>query len=543
MENQGYVDINNSTTTNLTTATNSRTYEGVWFDCTNYSELTCLINSDQWGTLYMDISMDSLVTDRTKSIVMDRVSTAHTLVVISKYMRIRFIADVDTTTFRMQTMFHKYKSKELTSTINQVIDEHDDVQNTRSIIVAQKTDNTYQNVKADYNGDLKVSLGAANQTAFGEIKVANLTPVIEELFSYNINLRKFNTTIVGSATATQANSMAVVGTGTTTGSSIIMSTNKKIRYRAGLGMLSRFTAIFTSPVTGTFQMIGFGEDDDGFGFMYAPDNTFNVVHRNSASGSVVDILYEQSTWSSDKADGTGSLPVMDWTKGNVFEIQFQYLGFGAIKFLVENPSTGEFILVHTIAYANAHTQPSMAIPILPLSILVDNGATTSDIVVKTASMAAFIEGEDIVLGVGNSINNSKSGIGSTDTNIITLRNRTTYHSLENHNIIYPKLLNIATIGGTKPTIIKLTINAVLGGTPSWTNVDTLTSIGEYDIAGTTITNGNVVTSTVLGKEDRITIDLDNLGLFISPGESITISASTSSGNVEVYTTMTSIDDI
>ena len=58
--NQGYVDKNNSSTTNLTAAT-TLTFTGKWFDATDYSELTVLINTNQAGTLLIQSSMDTTV--------------------------------------------------------------------------------------------------------------------------------------------------------------------------------------------------------------------------------------------------------------------------------------------------------------------------------------------------------------------------------------------------------------------------------------------------------------------------------------------------
>lgn len=535
-----------STTANLTS---TATYTSGYLDARRYTQVQTHVLSNEDGTIVINFAKDSGGSDIVRTLTIPYTGGSgfqlFAAPCFSDYIEYRFTNDGLST----QTDF-LYETKFLTRALQpQLLGAEAFIapamvsQLGRSVIVAKKPNDVYQNVNSDYNGDLRISVGAANQTAFGELKVANLTPVIEELFSYNVNDRKFNTTAVGSGTATQANAMAVVSTGTTTGSSCLLTTKKAIRYRAGLGVLSRFTAIFTSPVSGTTQMIGIGEDDDGFGFMYDTDQTFKILRRSSASGSIVDTKIAQADWSKDPADGTQTLPVIDFTKGNVFEIQIQYLGFGAIKFFIENPASGEFVLVHVIEYSNANTEPSLAIPSLPLSIQVDNGATTSDIAIKTASLAAFIEGQDKVLGVDNSINNSKSGIGSTETNIITLRNRSTFNSINNHNLIYSKLLNIATISGTKPTIIKVVKNCTLGGTPSYTDIDTNGSIGEYDTAGTTITNGNVVTSTVLGKEDRITIDLSKLGTFIGPSETLTVSASTASGSVEVYVALTSVDDI
>lgn len=417
---------------------------------------------------------------------------------------------------------------------------------TKTILVAQKTNGDYQNVGSDYNGDLRVSIGNSSKTAFGELNVSSSTPIIQELFSYNIDYssstRKFVVNSTGGGNAYQSNAMLHVSTSTTSGSTMLISTSKKIRYRPGMGVDARFTAIFTPPVAGTTQMIGLGEDDDGLGFMFNTDQTFNIIHRSKASGVVVDTLIPQSSWNNDKADGTATLPIIDWTKGNVYRIQLQYLGMGIINFFLEEPSSGNFILLHSIHYANTYTIPSLNNPSLPISMKVDNGVTSSDIVLKCSSMSCFIEGKSKLSGLPFSVTNSKSGISATETNILTIRNKTLFHGESNHNEIYPRVVTIATLGGTKPVTIFVTLDATLGGSPSYTSINTNESLVEYDTAGTTVSNGTRITTFVLGKEDSTILSLADYSLFLHEGSILTISASTPTGSVDVFASITWVED-
>ena len=665
--NQGYVDSKNSSTTNLTAAT-SLTYTGTWFDCTDYSEMTVLVNTDQAGTLLIQSSIDTTVVDATRTIIVaGGVPAIESLAVISKYMRVSYTADADTSTFRIQSIFHKYKSREtvisgeqadgtygtakLDSVAFSTTANLDPAENfssgildlrgftqvqthvlsnvdgtvlvyfysdaagtdavrtltvpytggsgfqlfsapafsdyvkydflnggtitadfyyetkfltkalsaqvlgvesfiatgmtsalSRSVIVGKKPNGIYTNVNSDYNGDLKVSIGQNNRSAFGELNVAQLTPIVQEMFTYNINSRLINTTLVNTGTVTQANAMAVVGSGTTTASSATLQTRKRARYRPGIGLVCRFTALFTTGVADTFQYAGCFDEEDGFAFGYN-GTSFGILQRSTASGSTVDTWTAQTAWNRDNADGTGTLPVLDQTKGNIFEIQLQYLGFGAIRFYIED-TPGEFILVHDIEYANANTQPSLANPSLPYSMFVDNNTTTSDMVMKTGSCGLFIEGTEKPHGALNSIENSKSGIGSTETNVLTIQNRTSYNSLTNHNLVYPYFLSIATIAGTKPTTIYLTLNSSIGGTPAFTNIDVNNSIVAYDTSGTTLTGGIRLASFILGKEDKIEINLKEIEeIFLEPGDELTISAVTPTGTVEVFTSITFLEDL
>ncbi len=100
---------------------------------------------------------------------------------------------------------------------------------------------------------------------------------------------------------------------------------------------------------------------------------------------------KQTDWD-DPLDGTGrSGMTIDTTKLNVAGIQYQYLGAGAIAFLMEDESTGYLVEFHRILYANKNTVPSSYSPSFHFFISVDNKATTSNMIAKCSSYAYFTE--------------------------------------------------------------------------------------------------------------------------------------------------------
>ena len=119
---------------------------------------------------------------------------------------------------------------------------------------------------------------------------------------------------------------------------------------------------------------------------------------------------------------------LDPTKGNVYQMKFQWLGFGAITFGVEDASTGVIVPVHRIQYANTNTEVHLLNPSFPMTSRVGNTTNNSNITVKTASMASEIEGKIRLLGPRNTISNTKTGVGTTLTNIVTIRNKTLAYS-------------------------------------------------------------------------------------------------------------------
>jgi hypothetical protein len=106
-----------------------------------------------------------------------------------------------------------------------------------------------------------------------------------------------------------------------------------------------------------------------------------------------------SSFNVDRLDGTGpSGMIMSPQSGNVFQIDYQYLGFGNANFSIEDPNTGFLTPFHRIKNANARTTPVLKNPNLSCLATSANiaGGTTSK-TLKTVSMATFIEGSVIKL--------------------------------------------------------------------------------------------------------------------------------------------------
>lgn len=246
----------------------------------------------------------------------------------------------------------------------------------------------------------------------------------------------------------------------------------------------------------------------------------------------------QTAWNEDVADGTGELPVLDPTKGNVFQIRYQWLGFGLISFAIEDPVDGEYHVVHTIRFANANTIPSLQNPTLPLHIMSKNTANTSNLTVKTGSMAGFVEGRKTGASLLNGRSNSITNLSTTELPILSIKNSLIHQSNINRVRVRPEFVSLAT-ESTKPVIFRIRLSPTLTGTPAFTDVDAATSVVSTDIAATGLDGGKEVFTTVLGKTDSKIIDFHALDKELGPGEHITITAEAASGsNQEVTVSIT-----
>lgn len=132
-------------------------------------------------------------------------------------------------------------------------------------------------VPATTEGHLEVAIHGP-VGAFGEVLTTYMNPVLQIDAVYGINTRQVFSTVSGIGTAGNGDNMFQVSTAGGIGSFGTIQSRRRLRYRAGQGLICRFTARFTSPLASTYQLVGFGHAEDGlyvgynglnFGILYS----------------------------------------------------------------------------------------------------------------------------------------------------------------------------------------------------------------------------------------------------------------------------------
>lgn len=269
--------------------------------------------------------------------------------------------------------------------------------------------------------------------------------------------------------------------------------------------------------------------------------TFSLVDTNSTGvvgsfaetvtgGATTNNWTPQTAWNFDTFDGNGfSGIILDPTKGNVYEIKYEWLGFGAIEFSVENPDTGEFCLAHQIAYSNSATTPSLQNPTLPLHVMSKNNANATNLEVKTSSMGGFVEGKDIFAGLHQSAEGKTTALATTEIPLVSIKNSVVYQNVINRVRMLLGFVRMAT-DGTKPVIFRLRKNPTLTGTPAFVDIDTSVSVASIDTSATGFTGGTVIDTFNLGKNDSEPVDLHALLFKLNPGDILTATAEATGGS-------------
>lgn len=501
-------------------------------------------------------------------------------------------------------------------------------------------DGTEVRAAATGEGHLEVAIHAP-RLPFGSVHAEEMSPEFQVDSVYGLNMSEILSTTgnsaspagATSATNTGTNNLFKCSTGTTAYSFGTIQSRKRLRYRAGQGVVGRFTALWSAPAASSIVVAGMGTAESGYYFGYngtsfgilhstggvrevqtltvttastATNNynvqldgtTYNITATNNgsttatayeisqgtyagwkahargatvifladsvgnkggafslgqsgagtpAAGSFAETLagvaatdtwVAQADWNGDKLDGTGPSGVtMDKTKGNVFQIDIQYLGFGGAVFKVEvNPTNGnnpDFVVVHTLRHANARTAVSTSQPSFPFTMAAYSAGSTTDVSVSVGSFAGFIEGKKKVIGPRSTFFRETNGyVGSTAATyypLFTIRNDYTHsHSgvteRANQSVVYPISISCSHDDAT-PLTFYLIRNATLSGVPSFTSFSTSSCI-YYDTAATSCSfsdNGQVIYAYTLGQSGGGAFSFSD-EITIQPGETMTLAA-------------------
>lgn len=379
-------------------------------------------------------------------------------------------------------------------------------------------------------GALQTGFSPAFTSPFGDLIAQALTPSVQLDFVYGINTQTGVSTTANSATVDTNASRLRLQTGTNTAGSAIFNSRRIVKYRPGQGVIARFTPAFTTGVANSTQIMGIGNASNGYFFGFN-GTSFGICHRNGGADSWI----AQTSWNGDKCDGTGA-SAFNWNKtyGTVCQIKYPYLGYGNITFWVEDTTTSQMILCHTIRYNDTSATVQLTNPNLQFYAQALNSGNNTNLIMYCGSVGVFICGErSFVGGPRWAYDNNKSGI-TAETNIFSLRNATTYNGVTNRSLIRLTQFSIGSQAATGLYVIRFRIGATVGGAPSFATINGTTadngvtitsgnSIASVDTAGTTSTGGtyifNLSGSNAAGSE---VIDLTPYNLFIAPGETLTI---------------------
>ena len=241
-----------------------------------------------------------------------------------------------------------------------------------------------------------------------------------------------------------------------------------------------------------------------------------------------------------QADFNGTVPAgFDPTKGNNFQIRFAN-GFGAIKYYIED-NRGEFVLAHTVRWPSSGTSENFDNPSLHIGAYSASIGSTTNATVQCSWIIGSIEGPVKKTRNPRSQDNTKS-IGTTLTNVLTLRNLRNYNGVTNQSEVEPLFVTLAN-DGTKSAIFEIRGNPTISGTQNFQESGN-NLITVYDTAGTTVSGGRLLASFTVAKGQSEAVDLSRFGIAIPPTLSFCIAGKMASGSsADLSASLTWYEDI
>ena len=268
--------------------------------------------------------------------------------------------------------------------------------------------------------------------------------------------------------------------------------------------------------------------------------TFAQTRGGAADG---DNWTYQANFNLDPLDGTGSSGMtIDPTKGNVFEISYQWLGFGAITYSIEDPESGNFFEFHEINYANQNTTPSLLSPSMQMEVVAASLGSTTDLTVQCASMATFIQGGIQHYGKPHAADAAVSTSSSSPVPALSIKAANVFNGKINFAEAHLKLISFATSSsGNKPAAIEIYRDATLTA-PLWTYTSEGISHIIQDTTASAMSGGELIMAFSLPSTGSQTVDLSPLNITLTKVDTLTVGVKSVNGTIDFDVALTWEED-
>lgn len=246
------------------------------------------------------------------------------------------------------------------------------------------SDDVVQNVRGSTEGGRAVVLAdqAGQLDAFGRLRVASPKTLFDSKLLFDKDSLFWSEKIVAGALDT-----------------LIRQTRTWWNYQPGKSQEVLLTAVLSTAATAQCQV---GLFNDTEGLFFRVDGGVAYVGRRTNG---VDSLYAQSTWNTDRMDGTGTSGVaVDFSKAQIFFIDFEWLGTGRVCYGFY--SAGTPIICHALNHANATTFPYLANPNLPIRYQLVKRAGAGTVSMRVICSTVISGGGSEALGMVRSASNN-----------------------------------------------------------------------------------------------------------------------------------------
>ena len=369
INNVGYEDFNNSTTTTLLA---DQTFIGSATDVADYSAISIQVFSDVASAedgLMVQYSFDRITWHPGETYTVNASTTKFfTPPVQGKFMRVLYTnSGTDQTVFHLHTMIKKSSMKWSSHNIDESIAEEDDAELVKAVLTGEDPNGIFTNVKTDLQGTLRTSLRdgetgrRAEVESLGSLKTIQPTRLVGTTFSNgNKDTNFWTETASGSGSVVQSGEI-VLSTGTTSDSFVSYETVRKARKVTGT--TNQFRAVARNretPTADCIRRIGPYDSNNGF-FMQFNGESFDVGSRKNG----IDIVVTNGSFNGNAGTTINFGGGTDFTR-----IIIEYTALSA-KFFING------ILIHTISATSTSLTNTLNLPV-KMEVINENGNTINN---------------------------------------------------------------------------------------------------------------------------------------------------------------------
>lgn len=199
--------------------------------------------------------------------------------------------------------------------------------------------------------------------AWGHQKMVQPHSLFHSLFSFVVPIKKWNSIVNGaeenlevSTLVTSANNKLSVKTAANNGDITYLHSRRHPQYQANRGHLYSTSVFIPVPTDNAVEDFGLFTDINGAFFRVHTDGQLYACLQSDGVLTHEELI---------------NMPFeLDYSKGNVFDIQFQWRGAGNYRFFAGNPKTGRLEVIHEIKQLNTNTLLTVENPSLPAAFRV-----------------------------------------------------------------------------------------------------------------------------------------------------------------------------
>lgn len=287
--------------------------------------------------------------------------------------------------------------------------------------------------------DLRKGLGEGiNTDAWGRQKTVSDFSLFHGNFTFNVpdakwkEIRNGVEDITGFVNATSVDGALELVSGATLNDDTILRSYEHPRYEPNRGHVYSISAFLPNPSAAGERNFGLFNEDSGVFFRLKGGNLYAV--RRTTIGGVADDVQEEII----------NIPFdIDLSKGNIYDIQFQWRGVGNVSFYIGNPITGRLQLVHQFSLLGTLDELSFFNPAMPVSYqCVNNG---DNVKIISGCVDVSTEGGSNYDGTYGSIpmptQSGSIAVSGFDQLVLAVRSKNLFGALQNTRDVLNLKLN------------------------------------------------------------------------------------------------------